>query len=197
MIGPGRLILVVGPSGAGKDTLLAGARLASIGDHRIVFPRRVVTRQGGAAEDHDTLDPADFDRAAARGAFSLSWEAHGLKYGIPAALDDHIASARIALCNVSRAIVPQARARYAHVCVVLVTAPPQVLAERLATRARDSDGSLEQRLQRKVTVPDLRPDVTIENAGDVVVGIRRLVDVIASGQMTGGAGDWPKAQSTL
>lgn len=178
-IGPGRLILVVGPSGAGKDTLIAGSRAALNGDSRIVFPRRVVTRQSGAYEDHDTLAPAEFDRAAARGAFSLSWEAHGLKYGIPASMDDDIAADRHALCNVSRAIVPQARERYAHVCVVLVTAPAEMLAARLAMRARDSDGRLEQRLQRKAVDTDLRPDVTIENTGAVEIGVRRLLDVIA------------------
>lgn len=41
-IGPGRLVLVVGPSGAGKDTVLTLARDACRGT--VLFPRRVVTR---------------------------------------------------------------------------------------------------------------------------------------------------------
>ena len=70
-IGPGRLVLVVGPSGAGKDTLLAHARAACRDDPDIVFPRRVITRPSSAAEDHDTLSDAAFDQAVGEGAFAI------------------------------------------------------------------------------------------------------------------------------
>src|SRR5262249_34921393 len=121
-IGPGRLVLVVGPSGAGKDTLidLARARLQDAGS--VVFPRRVVTR-AAAGEPHDTMDVETFDNAARAGVFALTWDAHDLRYGIPAEIDGHIRAGRTVVCNVSRAIVAQARERYAEVRVVLVTAP--------------------------------------------------------------------------
>ena len=66
-IGPGRLVLVVGPSGAGKDTLIAGAKAGLADDASVVFPRRVVTRASGNGEDHDTLTVAEFDRSAQSG----------------------------------------------------------------------------------------------------------------------------------
>ena len=100
LIGPGRLVLVVGPSGAGKDTLIAGARAACADDASVVFPRRVVTRPSSAAEDHDTMATDEFTQAVADGAFALWWEAHGNRYGIPSAIDDDIRAGRTVVCNV-------------------------------------------------------------------------------------------------
>ena len=160
-IGPGRLILVVGPSGAGKDTLIGGAREACADDPSVVFPRRTVTRAATSAEDHDTASAEDFRHAVAAGRFALWWDAHGQSYGIPASVDDDIRAARTVVCNVSRTIVGFARIRYASVTVVQVMAPPQVLAARLADRQRLSDGSLDARLRRMPTGQDVDADVVI------------------------------------
>jgi ribose 1,5-bisphosphokinase len=136
LIGPGRFVLVVGPSGGGKDTLIALAKKACRGDPSIVFPRRIVTREASAAEDHDSLDDDAFDRAASAGGFAISWQAHGLKYAITGSAADDIRAGHIVMCNVSRAVVAKVRAHYVNVDVVLVTAPTEILAARLASRAR-------------------------------------------------------------
>ena len=88
MIGPGRLVLVVGPSGAGKDTLLSGARALCRDNAEICFARRVVTRPSSDAEDHDSIDEAAFGDATARGLFAFCWQAHGHHYGIPRGIND-------------------------------------------------------------------------------------------------------------
>ncbi|MGQ3357242.1 MAG: hypothetical protein ACT6XS_21655, partial [Phreatobacter sp.] len=86
-IGPGRLVLVVGPSGAGKDTLIAAARSRLASDEAVLFPRRIVTRPASAAEDNVEADEATFARIAEAGGFALTWSAHGHRYGIPAVVD--------------------------------------------------------------------------------------------------------------
>ncbi|HEY1540890.1 MAG TPA: phosphonate metabolism protein/1,5-bisphosphokinase (PRPP-forming) PhnN [Xanthobacteraceae bacterium] len=178
-IGPGRLILVVGPSGAGKDTLIAGARSAYAGDDAIVFPRRVITRAATASEAHDTVSDEAFRQTAAAGGFALWWVAHGLCYGIPAAIDADIRAGRTIVCNVSRTIAAPARARYAAVAVVHVRAPPEILQARLAARERASDGNLADRMARSpVAEGGLDLDVVIENVGTPEIGIRRLVELI-------------------
>jgi len=175
-IGPGRLVLVVGPSGAGKDTLIDGARQACAGDAAAVFPRRVITRPPSAAEDNSAIGEQAFNQAVADGEFALWWDAHGHRYGIPAAIDDDLRASRTVVCNVSRTIIGFARRRYASVVVVLVTAPEQVLQSRLASRGRASDGNLNARATRAVDVTT--PDVTIRNVGRPEIGVRRLLNAM-------------------
>jgi ribose 1,5-bisphosphokinase len=176
-IGPGRLVLVVGPSGAGKDTLIELARGLLRDEASVVFPRRVVTRAASAAEAHDTMDEEAFDRAARRGGFALTWDAHGLRYGIPIGIDADIRAARTVLCNVSRTIIIPARARYADVFVALVTAPAEVLAARLAARGRDGD--IAQRLARADALADIVADCVIANTGAPADGAAALMAAVA------------------
>ncbi|HXW27612.1 MAG TPA: phosphonate metabolism protein/1,5-bisphosphokinase (PRPP-forming) PhnN [Xanthobacteraceae bacterium] len=183
-IGPGRLVLVVGPSGAGKDTLIDLARAALRHDPAVVFARRVVTRAASAAEDHDTMDEAAFERAARAGAFALAWGAHDLRYGIPATIDDDIRAGRVVVCNVSRTIIAAARARYAAVVVALITAPPEVLAARLNARGRDGD--IAGRLARGDAFADVVADHVIANTGAPAAGAAALMAAIARTGAIGG-----------
>jgi ribose 1,5-bisphosphokinase len=177
-IGPGRLVLVVGPSGAGKDTLIDLAHAALRDDRSVVFPRRVVTR-AAAGEPHDSMDADAFERAVRAGAFALTWDAHDLRYGIPASIDADIRAGRTVVCNVSRTIIAKARERYADVRVVLVTAPPEILGARLAARRRGSDGDLAKRLARGDAFADTVADYVIVNVDAPEAGATALTAMIA------------------
>lgn len=177
-IGPGRLVLVVGPSGAGKDTLLRLAQAACVEDQDIVFPRRVVTRESSAAEDNIAMSFDEFRRALDHGDFAVHWEAHGHSYALPLEINDDIRAGRAVVVNVSRTVIAALRQAYANVVVVAITAPPEVLAQRLAARARVSDGSIADRLARSVDDATAQADVTILNAGSADYHSRQLVRVI-------------------
>jgi ribose 1,5-bisphosphokinase len=170
---PGRLALIVGPSGAGKDTLirLAQRRLSGRGD--VLFPRRVITRAPDATEDHLAVDAAAF----ARMDFALSWHAHGLAYGIPREIEPALAAGKTVIVNVSRRIVPEARRRYA--CLVIaVTAPPEILAARLAQRGREDAAAIALRLRRET--PDIDADVHIVNDGTPEAGAEALLNALGN-----------------
>lgn len=181
-IGPGALIAVCGPSGAGKDSLLRRAQEmqeTNNGVPRIVFPRRIVTRPVSSFEDHDSATPDAFDRLLSSGGLALWWDAHGLKYGLPHSIDDDIRAGCCVVCNVSRMVIPALRHRYALVVAVLITAPPDILAARLAARARTTDGSLPERMARSSKVSeDFKADIVIDNIGSVDDGAGQLYDVI-------------------
>jgi ribose 1,5-bisphosphokinase len=177
-IGPGRLVLVVGPSGAGKDTLLGLARAACAEDRNIVFPRRVVTREASAFEDNAHFSHDAFERALAEDAYAMHWEAHGHRYGLPRSIDEEIRAGRTVIVNVSRTVIGAMRRAYADVVVVSITAPPLVLAERIAMRSRGSDGRIEQRLGRTVEDAAALPDVTIMNVSSAEYHARQLVRII-------------------
>lgn len=177
-IGPGRLVLVVGPSGAGKDTLLRLAQAACADDHDIVFPRRIVTRASSADEDNIALGPDEFARAREHGDFAVHWDAHGHSYALPLEINDDIRAGRAVVVNVSRTVIAALRQNYANVVVVAITAPPDVLAQRLAARARHSDGNIADRLARSVDDASANADVTILNAGSAEYHSRHLLRVI-------------------
>jgi ribose 1,5-bisphosphokinase len=177
-IGPGRLILVVGPSGAGKDTLIGWAAAACADDGNIVFPRRVVTREASPSEDNEQVSLDAFLQARSKDEFAVQWEAHGHCYALPRAINDDIRDGRTVVANVSRTVVDAVRRAYAAVTVVSITAPPDILAERLAARARSSDGQLADRLLRAVDDAAAVPDVTIINIGSIEDRAREFVQVI-------------------
>ena len=178
----GTLFLVVGPSGAGKDTLIDGARSALADDPRFVFPRRVVTRPPDAVgEDHQSMSVEDFKAAEARGDFALAWSAHGLHYGIPRAIDDELARGRHVVVNVSRAVISEARERYRPLRIIAVTAPVAVLAERLARRGRESAADIAGRLDRSGAIAVEGPDVTeIETTGSIDGSLRALLAALGA-----------------
>ena len=177
-IGPGRLVLVVGPSGAGKDTLLRFAKAACVDDGNIVFPRRVITREASASEDNEEVSAGTFQEALARNEFAIHWEAHGHCYALPRAIDDDIRAGRTVVVNVSRTVISAMRRGYADIAVVSITAPPNVLAERLAMRGRGSDGRIEHRLHRTIEDAAAAPDFTIINTGSAEYHGRQFVRII-------------------
>ena len=65
LIGSGQLILIVGPSGAGKDTLIGLAQNARAEDCRIIFPQPVVTRVASSFENNEAVTQTLFGQMLA------------------------------------------------------------------------------------------------------------------------------------
>jgi ribose 1,5-bisphosphokinase len=137
---PGRLEAFVGPSGVGKDVLIRAVHAALPATHAVC---RTITREADAAgEPCDAATPEEFRRREAAGEFLLSWEAHGLCYGIPATVAGRLAGGQDCLVNLSRAVLAEAAAKVPELVVLSITAAPEVLAQRLAgARPRERGGN--------------------------------------------------------
>jgi phosphonate metabolism protein PhnN/1,5-bisphosphokinase (PRPP-forming) len=172
------LVLVVGPSGAGKDSLLDGARRALAGDAHFRFVRRVITRPASAGgEAHEATDEAGFAARKEAGGFSLDWRAHGLSYGIPADIGADIAVGRVVVASVSRGVIARAAEKFP-VRVIVVTAAPEILARRLAARGRESEADIAERLARTVPLPAGIAAETVVNDGSLEEGVARFLGAL-------------------
>ncbi|WP_137111379.1 phosphonate metabolism protein/1,5-bisphosphokinase (PRPP-forming) PhnN [Rhodobacter sp. SY28-1] len=174
MIPAPQVFAIVGPSGAGKDTLIAGAVMARP-DLRLV--RRVITRPTEAGgEDFDGVTTAEFALRQAQGDFALTWQAHGLSYGIP---KDQVTSPGPVLFNGSRAALPLAAKVFPSLRVILVTAPDIVLAARLAARGRESAEDIRARLTRAAfEMPVGIAFQTVVNDASPAIGVARLLSAL-------------------
>ena len=117
----GRLFYLMGPSGAGKDSLLEAAR-EPLQARGCRVARRVITRSAEAAgEDAQAVSTEEFEQLRRSGAFALDWQANGLRYGIPRQIDDWLAAGEDVLVNGSRGYLDQARGRYPQLRPLLLT----------------------------------------------------------------------------
>lgn len=176
----GRLVYVLGPSGAGKDTLIDHARRTLDGAAPVVFAHRYITRAADAGgEVHVPLSPAEFALRARRHLFALAWDSHGLSYGIGREIDLWMQAGLTVVVNGSRGYLPQAAARYPDVVPVVIRVGLDELRRRLIARGRETPEQILERLARAAAFVVDHPNlVGIDNSGPPEEGGDRLAALL-------------------
>lgn len=181
---PGRLIYLMGPSGAGKDSLIDAARqpLSALGCEVV---RRVITRSAeSVGEEAQEVTVEEFERRVAGGDFALFWRANGLGYGIPVQIDTWLAQGRNVLINGSRGHLPQARERYPDLVPIVLMVDTEVLRRRLLRRGRESLPEIERRLQRNEQFAssawlDDEQVVRLDNSCELTTTLEHLLAILS------------------
>ncbi len=182
------LVYVMGPSGAGKDSVLDRARALLPAGMPVVFAHRYITRPvevGG--ENHIALSPAEFALRRDQGLFAFHWLAHGNSYGIGAEIHAWREAGLTVVVSGSREHFLGLGHGDPDMHPVLITASPAKLIERLARRGREGSGAAAERLQRGTAYDVQTPRlVTIINDGPLDDAAGLLVSLLATLQCSPG-----------
>lgn len=180
-LGSGTLVAVVGPSGAGKDTLISEVMAHFGARPDLHLAQRVITRpEDAGGEAHCAVDCGQFEALKRAGHFAVEWEAHGLCYGIPAAIRDWLQRGDVVIANGSRSALPHFAQAFETMLVVNIVATPDVLANRLQARGRECRSDILLRLQRSSL--EVRGDynvLTIDNSGDLATAAAALISALS------------------
>ena len=144
-----RLVVITGPSGVGKGTLIQALR-RSMDD--VALATSATTRKPRVGEvdgrEYHFLSSEEFDRRVAAGKF-LEWAQYaGNRYGtLIDEIDSRADSARAVLLEIEVLGAEQIRAKVPDAILVFIAPPsPEVLEQRLRSRATDSEEQIELRL---------------------------------------------------
>ena len=175
----GRLVYVMGPSGAGKNSLIAGASEKLNKNKYLYFTHRYVTRPVNSDEDDFAISAAAFAHYCSNGLFALDWQAHGIRYGIGMYINGLLDSGATVVVNGSRAYLATARKKYPALVAVMVTAPPAVARARMLARGREDEAAIHARAMRTNGIAVPAGDViTIDNSGELQHATQALIDVL-------------------
>lgn len=177
----GQLIWLMGPSGAGKKTLLAALRQRE--PAQMLVAHRYVTRPAGVGSENDiVLSEKEFFTRAEHHLFTLSWHANGYYYAIGTEVDLWLQAGFDVVVKGSRGHLAQARAQYAsQLLPVSVHVSPAILRERLEKRGRESAAEIAARLERASRYQP-KACLTLNNDGSLLQSVEGLVKLICTHQ---------------
>ena len=177
---PGILVLVVGNSGSGKDSIISEVvkRFPS-NLKEIHLTQRYITRTSSKTEDNIAITPKIFKEMSLQKKFALEWHIYDLDYGVPIDIDDWLKKGHPVIVNVSRTIVKKARSIYRNILVVFIKVPFEITFQRIKERARESGKQLQERIQRakdNQTFPDA--DFIVDNSGELEIAIDQFLSYL-------------------
>ncbi len=185
---PGALLVIIsGPSGVGKDTIIAAMRKRpSAARYHFVVTCTTRGRRAGEVDgvSYRFIDRARFDRMRAEGELLEANEVHGRWYGTPRRqVADALIAGRDVILKIDVQGAQVVKERVPHALLIFVVPPSlEALFGRLKSRATETADELELR-QRNAAIELARQDdydyVVVNETGQVDPTAERIDEIIA------------------
>ena len=108
-----KLYFLVGPSGVGKDTVLAQLKRHQYSLAQPLVAHRYITRPVKEGdENHIELSEYEFNRRKESGLFLFDWQSHGYQYAVGREVKKWLKSGNSVIVNGSRNYLETAREIY-------------------------------------------------------------------------------------
>lgn len=180
----GRLVILSGPSGVGKDTVIDAWRARDPRVQRVVAYTTRTPRTGEVdGVDYRFVSREEFDRLAASGAFLEHKEVHGNGYATPAAeVERLLAEGKIAVLKIDvQGAAEVRRLRTDALSIFILPPSEEELEKRIRARATEGAEAIRRRMEnaRAEMAEALSYDVRVVNDD-----VARCVDALvrASGE---------------
>ncbi len=177
---PGTLVLVVGNSGSGKDSIISGAiKKFPSNLKKVYLAKRFITRPPSEFEENYCISAEQFKIMDEQGKFALKWHIYGLDYGVAIEIDDWLQQGHPVIVNVSRNIVEFARRIYENIKVVFVQVPFDITQQRVKNRGREGGDLLNERIERAKSHQEfMGSDFTVDNSGNLDNAIEQFLSYL-------------------
>lgn len=175
-----KLFYIVGPSGAGKDSLIEYCREQLNGVLPVIFTHRYITRPAKTgSENHVSLSTEEFKLRIKHELFALYWESHGLYYGIGIEINSWLEKGFSVVINGSREYLPVALEKYPDLQPILIEADSEIIKSRLNNRGREDEKSIAERIARNEEFSLSALQIhRIQNNGTIAAAASELLNTI-------------------
>lgn len=179
---PGTLILVVGNSGSGKDSIINGvSEKYPLDLKKVYIVKRYITRPPSKTEDNYFISSEEFNEMGKKGKFALQWHIYGLDYGVPIEIEEWLKNGHTVIVNVSRTIINDTRKKYKNLKVVFIEVPFEITLQRLKSRERENEQGLKERIERaRKNLKFPEADFVVDNSGELDEAIIQFLNYVIS-----------------